>query len=112
MQTFSEQSAGAALSKLARARLRNRTILPADLCVYAWLAAEAARENVIPLKLTISNLRDGFDDRRDGKEEAICPVGLSLNTIKASLARLEDQGFLHIERSPSTKGELLNIDLL
>lgn len=112
MQTFSEQAAGAALSRLARARLRNRSILPADLCLYAWLAAEAARENINPIKLTVSNIRDGFQVRGDGKEEEICPVGLSLNTIKTSLVRLVDEGFLDIERTPSTRGEVLTLDIL
>jgi hypothetical protein len=112
MHTFSEAQAGAAFSRIAKARLRNRSIKPADLCVYAWLAAEAARENIIPIKLTVSSMHHGFDIRGDGKEEEVCPVGLSLNTIKTSLARLEEQGFLHIERTPSTRGELLTLDLL
>jgi hypothetical protein len=111
MHTFSEAQAGSAFSRIARARLRNRSIKPADLCVYAWLAAEAARENLIPLKITVSKMFHGFADIQGDKVERVCPVGLSVNTIKTALGRLEDEGFLHIERSPSTRGEILSIDL-
>lgn len=110
--TFSEAEAGAAFSKIARARLRNRAIKPTDLCVYAWLAAEAARENVIPLQITVSAMFHGFSDSREGKKEEVCPVGLSVNTIRTALQRLEDEGFLHIERTRSARGEVLHLDLL
>lgn len=104
--TFTDADAGNAFSKIARARLRNREIKPADLCLFAWIAAEAARLHVLPVQLTASAMQKGFDDG-----EEICPVGLSLNTIKTSLSRLEGEGFITIERTPSTKGELLTIDL-
>jgi hypothetical protein len=111
MKTFSEAEAGAALSGLARARLRDLSIKPTDVCLFAWLAAEAARENVNPIQTTAADMLYGFDWRGNGMSERIEPVGLALNTIKASITRLEETGFITIQRTPSTSGQKLEIEI-
>lgn len=111
MKTFSEVEAGQAFSNLARIRLRNRDIRPTDVCLFAWLVAEAARENVNPIQTTTTDLMYGFTSRGDGKEEEIAPVGMSLNTIKVCLDRLEETGFISITRTPSTRGQKLDVEI-
>lgn len=111
LRTFSEQEAGRAFSTVARIRLRDRSILPADLAVFAWIAAEAARKNVNPVDTTVSGMQLGFTERVNGVEDEIVPVGLSFNTIKAALGRLEDKGLLEITRTPSTRGETLSVEI-
>lgn len=111
LKTFSEAEAGSAFSRVARIRLRDRTILPADLAVFAWLAAEAARKNVNPVEATVSGMQLGFTERVNGEEDKIVPIGLSFNTIKAAITRLEDKGLLEITRTPSTRGETLSVEI-
>jgi hypothetical protein len=112
MQTFSEVEAGKALTRLARFKLRDTRIKPTDVCLYAWLAAEAARENVNPVQLTISDMFFGFTASGDGKEEEICRVGMSLNTIKSCLENLEDNGFIATDRTASTRGQKINVQIV
>lgn len=112
MQTFSEKEAGAAFHRLAASRLRSeQSVRPSDVCLYAWLVAEAARENVNPIQTTTSDLFRGFEARGDGKAVKVYPVGLALNTIKVGLERLEEYGFIAIERTTVPRGERLDIEI-
>jgi hypothetical protein len=112
MKTFSEAEAGRAFTRLAQRRLRNTSIKPADVCLFCWLVGEAVRVNNNPVTSTVSSMQHGFTHVGDGKKDNICPVGLSLNTIKLSLSRLEDLGFIEIERAPARgNGETLTIEI-
>jgi len=112
MQTFSEVEAGKALTRLAQRKLRDTTIKPTAVCLFAWLAAEAARENINPVQTTISDMFFGFTARGDGEEVEICRVGMSINTIKACLENLEDTGFIATDRIASTRGQKINVEIV
>lgn len=94
MGTFTEELAGQALSRLARQRASSQEVaMPADVCLFAWLAAEAARRGSNPITTNMSQMARGFTDEL-GKVDR---VGLSLSTIHTSVARLHEAGFIKLE---------------
>lgn len=93
MATFDEAAAGRALSVLARQRATDSTIAtPSDVCLMAWLAAEAARRNSNPFHITVRQMFVGIQDDHGRTDK----VGLALNTITSGLDRLVDGGFISI----------------
>lgn len=101
MATFNDVDAGQALSKLSRKRAANAEVaMPADVCLFAWLAAEAARRNANPIQLTARQIFVGFTDDQGHVDK----VGMSLNTIHSSLERLQNEGFISIENVKMVQG--------
>lgn len=96
---------------LAQARNRimyDTHIKPADFTVYAWVLAVLSFEGVSILEVSASQIALGVKVGDRGKFGG---VGLTLNTVKASLSALEKAEWLIIKRTPSTKGECLSISL-
>jgi len=100
-QTFNDVAAGAALGRLARARARDPAIAtPAEVCLYAWLAAEAARQHSASVSLSVQQIFQGYTD----DQGRVAKVGLALNTIRVGLAHLEQRGFLSVEKIKALRG--------
>lgn len=100
-QTFNDEAAGIALSRLARARASDPEIAtPADVCLFAWIVAEAARQSEATVTTSISRIFEGYSDDKG----QVAKVGLSLNTIRAGLVRLEHEGFLAVEQGKALRG--------
>lgn len=96
---------------LARARERliyTPHIKPADVAVYVWVLGVLSYEGVRVVEVTASQIHLGV---KVGDHGRYAGVGLSLNTIKSSLATLGEAGWLIIGRKPSTKGEILRIEI-
>lgn len=101
MTAFNDAQAGQALSRLARQRATDAEIAkPADVCLFAWLAAEAARRKSNPIQLTVTQVQHGFSDEQGDVDK----VGLSLNTIHTGLQRLCKGGFLGIADVKTLRG--------
>jgi hypothetical protein len=114
MNTFSEEDAGMAFSAMARMRFSNPDsgVKPTDVALFAWLVAEAARVNCNPFSVTTSDIFSGFEVVADGQRVQIASVGLSLNTVKTSMDRLEELGYISIDRTPATKGYRLTVEIV
>lgn len=76
--------------------------------VYCWVMAVMSYEGVRVLEVTPSQIHLGI---AVGGSARYAGVGFSLNTIKASLEALEVAEWLTITRKPSTKGEILRIEI-
>lgn len=113
MSTFSNAKAGSALVRAAQSVLSSDTLNSSAACSFMWLVSEALRTNSNPVITTVSDMQYGFlAPVQNGTQAKVFPVGLSLNTIKNSLAVLEQQGFISIERARSRgRGETLTIEV-
>lgn len=100
-QTFNDEAAAKALGRLARARARDPSIAtPAEVCLYAWLVVEAARQHSTCVALSIQQIFQGYEDDQ-GK---VAKVGLALNTIRTGLVNLEHLGYLEMEKVKALRG--------
>ncbi len=101
MATFNDVAAGAALSRLSRRRATESEVaMPADVCLFAWLTAEAARQNSNPFTISARQIQFGFSDERGRVDK----VGLSVNTIALGLERLKENGFIQVEQVSRLRG--------
>lgn len=110
MAAFNDALAGRALSRLSRKRAASAEVaMPADVCLFAWLAAEAARQGVNPIQISISQIHKGFKDELGTVDR----VGLALNTIHLGMERLEDGGFIATQaiKSLAGGGKLMEITI-
>ena len=114
MKTFSEEDAFRAFKGMSRRRFTDPQsgIKPADVCLFVWLVAEAARVNCNPFNTTVTEIFFGFEATVDGELQRIASVGMALNTIKSSLDRLEGLGFVSVDKRAAGKGHKLTVEIL
>lgn len=114
MKTFSEEDAGHAFSTMARKRFSDPDagIKPADVCLFAWLVAEAALVKQNPFTTTASEIFYGHVAEEDGRQIQVAPIGMAFNTVKTSIERLETLGFVRIERQAATRGQRLLVEIV